>query len=127
MALVPNTNREDRKRVILARRGPKVVPPQSSLNPADNRYNNAVMGGFRDSREFSEEKIQNWVTLWDKRDNITVEKVGKRLFLLFCDDAEDCIDLLNHNQINFEGALIALKPWFFGASAKSVNAEKTAL
>lgn len=127
MALVPNPKSGDRHRVILTRRGPKMIPPLNSFNPIDNRYNNAVMGGFRDSREFTEEEIQNWANLWEKRDNIVVEKVGKKLFLFFCEDAEDCIDLLNHNQINYKGALMALKPWFFGASARSVQAEETAL
>lgn len=45
MALIPNTNTGDRRRLILARRGPKMIPPQNSFNPVDNRYNNAVMGG----------------------------------------------------------------------------------
>lgn len=85
------------------------------------------MGGFKDSREFSENKIQNWVNQWQKRDNILVEKVGKKLFLFFFEDAEDCLNLLNLCQLNFEGALLALKPWFFGATPGSVTAKESAL
>lgn len=64
---------------------------------------------------------------WISKDRIAVRKEGK-YFLLFCQSLEDREDLLVlYDTMNFNGALLVLKPWRLKASSRSFNFSETAM
>lgn len=110
---------------FLRKRGPFIVPPEGALNPADVRYNLMTVGKFKDKQEFEEEEIQRWVHSWRSRGAIKVKKEDS-LFFFYCQNVDDHPALEGRNTtLNYRGAMLILKSWYFASSFASLNFTET--
>ncbi|KAL2942577.1 RNA-directed RNA polymerase L [Bienertia sinuspersici] len=77
----------------------------------------AVLGLFRDFRDFKEGEIQAWISLkWLTRAPIEVEKVSRNAFIFFCYSGEDRDKLATLITACYKGALIVFKKWIPNSS-----------
>ncbi|KAL2906276.1 hypothetical protein RDABS01_004986 [Bienertia sinuspersici] len=77
----------------------------------------AVIGMFRDFRDFKEGEIQAWVSVnWLTKAPIEVEKVSRNAFIFFCYNGEDRDKLAALSTACYKGALIVFKKWIPSSS-----------
>ncbi|KMS97017.1 hypothetical protein BVRB_7g179640 [Beta vulgaris subsp. vulgaris] len=97
------------------------------MDASKGKFNSMVVGKFLNSREFEVEEIQDRVDSWVTKARIEVRKEGKYI-LFFCQNLEDSEDLMAlYNTINFNSALLVLKPWRLEASFRSFNFSEAAM
>ncbi|KAL2929658.1 50S ribosomal protein L22 [Bienertia sinuspersici] len=77
----------------------------------------AVIGLFRDFRDFKEGEIQAWVSMkWLTKAPIEVEKVSRNAFIFFCYNGEDRDKLAALSSACYKGTLIVFKKWMPSSS-----------
>lgn len=91
------------------------------MQPSDVVFPMAVMGYFKDYRNFIVEQIQNWVnTRWFTNEDIKVGKSGKTFFF-YRTHEEDRHNLLARKNTCYQGALLVLKCWFPSVAIRSFD------
>lgn len=101
--------------------GPIIPSLVGDMQPADVIYPMAILGQFKDYKNFSAAEIQSWVnSYWFTNEEIRVEKLGKTFFF-YCKDIDDRDNLLSMKNACFHGALLVFKCWFPSAALRSFN------
>nr|CCA66019.1 hypothetical protein [Beta vulgaris subsp. vulgaris] len=109
------------------KQGPLIKTPMDQFNNIPIDISLVVVGKFLDRREFSVRHIQSWVDSWVTRGRIKVTKEGD-LFFFHSRDMQDRFDILGlYDTMNFNGALLVLKPWKPLDSFKSFNFSESAI